>query len=223
MGCITPWGFHGYGFGTFHINSLVSWNMKGEWDFIHVPNWAYFKSIFLSCIQYKFLKRHNLGFIFYRQFSCNASCAHSKATPLHKPVAPWWWPSDILCAFLCSQTFGFIDDHFFRYRKAIVPVMYDPLSCPLLTVAILQHAHKNTVSFCPFFCSWSSCFLHSPIMFLVGGGPKCLSVPMFFGVLHYLWFKRDFIWNPFLLWHLSTITVDRAGDYATVCFYNKTQ
>ena len=39
------------------------------------------------------------------------------------------------------------------------------------------------------------------------------SVPMFFGVLHYLQFKRDFIWNPFLPWHLSTITIDSAGDY----------
>ena len=174
------------------------------------------------------MKRHNLGFIFYRHFLCSPSFgAYSKATPLHKSVAPWWGSSDVLNAFLCSQTFGFIDDHFFRYRKAIVPVMYDPLSCPLLTVAILQHAHKNIVWFCLFFCSWSFCFLHSCITFLVGGGPKCLSTALFPCSLAYFTTSSLKgilpIWNPFLLWHLSTISVDSAGDYGTLSYLSTTK
>ena len=67
------------------------------------------------------------------------------------------------------------------------------------------------------FCSWSSCFLHSRIIFSVGGGPKCLSAALFPCSLVYFTTSSLKgilpIWNPFLLWHLSTITVDSAGDY----------
>ena len=190
----------------------------------------YSKSIFLSCIQYKFVKRHNLGFILYRHFLCNPSFgAHNKATSPHKSVTPWWWSSEVLNAFLCCQPFGFIDDHFSVSVDTEKPLFLWRVIHSFMSISNCGHFAA---------CPQKHCFVLSvflqlillfpPFPYHVFGWrwPKvslCCSVPMFFGVLHYLQLKRDCIWNPFLLWHLSTITVDSAGAYGRLSCFSTTK
>ena len=131
-----------------------------------------------------------------RHFLCNPSLVHT-ARP-HLLINLWHRDGDPVKSSvpfsaarrLASYVIIFVDTEKPLFLWRVIHSFISTSNCG--RSAACPQKHRFVLSI---FCSWSSCFLHSCIIFFSWRWPKVslrCSVHMFFAVLHYLQFKRDF-------------------------------
>ena len=114
----------------------------------------------------------------------------SQSMPLHKSVT-LRCPSkinDALCSHPSSQL---NNNHSCRHRNSIVFVVFHPVFHLCFKIRPVHNKWTQYLFFFNFYNS-SSRPHHSHIIFLVGGGPKCLSAQLLTMLSHSL---SDLIWN----------------------------